>query len=69
MACYANPGVGQGLALLSGLLLSLLASLLVVESIEPWLRRRLLEVVHPMLARLTANVSLARVLGTFSSRM
>jgi len=64
-----QTGVGQGLALLAGLLLSLLASLLVVESIEPWLRRRLLEVVHPMLARLTANASLTRVLGTFSTRM
>ncbi|PPQ40482.1 hypothetical protein [Rhodoblastus acidophilus] len=48
-----QSGEGQGLALLAGLLLSLLVSLIVVEVMEPWVRGRMLAVIHPMLARLT----------------
>jgi len=58
-------GLGQGAALLIGLSLSLMASLLVVLAVEPLLRRWMLAGVHPLLARLTANVSLSRALGTF----
>lgn len=63
-----QAGYGQGLALLTGLALSLLASLLVVEAFEPWVRRRMLAILHPILERLTANVPVANVLGTFSAR-
>jgi exopolysaccharide production protein ExoZ len=41
-----RSGHEQGAALLSGLALSLLASLLAVAAIEPWLRRRLLTVLR-----------------------
>jgi exopolysaccharide production protein ExoZ len=61
-----QSGQEQGLALLVGLSISLVAGLLVIEAIEPWLRRRLLTVVHPALAWLAATASLARVLDTFS---
>jgi exopolysaccharide production protein ExoZ len=61
-----QSGHGQGLALLIGLSLSLVAGLFVIEAIEPWLRRRLLTVVHPVLAWLAAAASRAHALGTFS---
>jgi peptidoglycan/LPS O-acetylase OafA/YrhL len=60
-----QSGHGQGAALLIGLSLSLMASLLVVLAVEPLLRQWMLAAVHPLLARLTANDSLSRALGTF----
>jgi exopolysaccharide production protein ExoZ len=60
-----QSGHGQGLALLIGLSVSLVAGLFVIEAIEPWLRRRLLAIVHPVLAWLAATASLAHALGTF----
>ena len=44
-----QSGHEKGQALLLGLLLSVLISLFVVEFIEPWLRRGLLAVIHPLL--------------------
>ncbi|HZZ13328.1 MAG TPA: acyltransferase [Paraburkholderia sp.] len=61
-------GYGQGSALLCGLALTLLASLLVVQALEPWLRRRLLKVLHPVLERLTENPAVAQTLGKFTAR-
>jgi hypothetical protein len=52
--------------LLIGLSFSLMAGLVVIEAIEPWLRRGLLAVVHPILAWLAATASLAHALDTFS---
>jgi peptidoglycan/LPS O-acetylase OafA/YrhL len=59
-------GHEQGLALAMGVALSLLGSLLVVEFAEPWLRRLLLAVVHPVLVQITANPRRAHWLGKFS---
>ena len=58
----------QGIALLSGLALTLVASLLVVQAVEPWLRRRLLTRLHPMLEQLTANPRVAQTIGKFTAR-
>jgi exopolysaccharide production protein ExoZ len=63
-----QSGHGQGLALLIGVSVSLVAGLFVIEAIEPWLRRRLLAAVHPLLAWLAATASLAHVLGTFGPK-
>jgi exopolysaccharide production protein ExoZ len=65
---WRQSGHGQGLAVVIGLSISLVAGLLVIEVIEPWLRRRLLAVVHPVLAWLATSASLARALGTFSPK-
>lgn len=58
-------GARQGIALLAALALSLIASLLVVEAIEPWLRRWLLAALHPLLERLSRNHAVANTIGRF----
>ena len=64
-----GSGHGQGLSLIAGLLISLVASLLVVEVIEPSLRRCLLKVVHPLLIWLTTNNVIASLIGTFKPKI
>ena len=60
MACYVSRATDKAWLCLIGLSLSLVAGLFVIEAIEPWLRRRLLTVVHPVLAWLAAAASRAR---------
>ncbi len=61
-------GFEQPVAASAGFIVSLAASYVVVVSFEPFLRRRLVGLLHPLLARIVTLPVAGRCLGAFTAK-